>query len=220
MISFFRAYMLAEKSALHAMHGRPRLRMHTLLSLVTGLKSVPPEFGRRSMPSLALHKWTPRTMERGWARHCIRLRLGLGLYTKWVTALFSTSYRSKINFRLDISHATMRRITTLCSLNLLRIMNERQEKFLTSQRGTSGTHLFLFWFTLIINYLRCLAHILNLATQLLISTKSKAKYYSVHDDNVPDADIADPEQPNRDEVGLVRAICVKVRCPFIISCLN
>jgi len=79
---------------------------------------------------------------------------------------------------------------------------------------------FSFDLHLIINYLRCLAHILNLATQLLISTKSKAKYYSVHDDNVPDADIADPELPNRDEVGLVCAICVKVRCPFIISDLN
>jgi hypothetical protein len=54
----------------------------------------------------------------------------------------------------------------------------------------------------------------------LISTKSKAKYYSVHDDDVSDADIADPEQPDRDEVGLVRAICVKVWRSFIISNFN
>jgi hypothetical protein len=69
-------------------------------------------------------------------------------------------------------------------------------------------------------YLRCLTHILNLATQLLISTKSNAKYYSVHDVDVSDADIDDPEQPDRDEVGLVRAICVKVWCSFIISDFN
>jgi hypothetical protein len=89
-------------------------------------------------------------------------------------------------------------------------------------RYTNTIHInFSFDLHLIINYLRCLAHILNLATQLLISTKSKAKYYSVHDDNVPDADTADPEQPNHDEVGLVHAICVKVWCPFfIISDLN
>jgi hypothetical protein len=77
-------------------------------------------------------------------------------------------------------------------------------------------HIIFSFDSLSRNYFRCLAHILNLGTQLLISTKSKTKYYNVHDDDVPDADIADPEQPDRDEVGLVRAICVKVWCPFII----
>jgi hypothetical protein len=59
-----------------------------------------------------------------------------------------------------------------------------------------------------IDNLRCLAHIVNLATQKLISTKSKAKYYSTHEEDVLDD-------------GLVRAICVKVWCSsFVISGLN
>lgn len=70
---------------------------------------------------------------------------------------------------------------------------------------------------ILVYYLSCLAHIINPATQQLISTKSKAKYYSVHEDYELDADIADPEQPNRDEVGLVRAIFVKVWCSFNLT---
>jgi hypothetical protein len=52
----------------------------------------------------------------------------------------------------------------------------------------------------------CLAHVINLATQALISTYSKAPHY---DPKNPDAHIP----TSRDEVGLVRAIAVKV-------CLN
>ena len=52
----------------------------------------------------------------------------------------------------------------------------------------------------------CLAHIINLATQALIATRSKAKYYSTTDE---DAHIPDLTAHNRDEVGLVRAISVK-----------
>jgi hypothetical protein len=54
---------------------------------------------------------------------------------------------------------------------------------------------------------RCIAHIINLATQALISTWSKAKYYvpDTEDAHVPDTSAAE-----RDELGLIRAICVKV----------
>lgn len=55
---------------------------------------------------------------------------------------------------------------------------------------------------------RCLAHIINLATQALISTRSKAKYYDPEADESHVPDLAATE---RDEVGLVRAITVKVR---------
>ncbi len=57
------------------------------------------------------------------------------------------------------------------------------------------------------SFFRCLAHIINLATQTLISTRSKAKYYSAdaEDDHIPDLDAFE-----RDEVGLVRAVTVKV----------
>jgi hypothetical protein len=58
--------------------------------------------------------------------------------------------------------------------------------------------------------IRCLTHIINLTTQALILTQSKLKYYDPHsqDEHVPNVDGAD-----RDEVGLVRGICVKVCFP-------
>ena len=56
--------------------------------------------------------------------------------------------------------------------------------------------------------LRCLAHIINLATQALISMRSKSKYYDPSQDEHPtDIDVI----INHNEVGLVRAICVKVQ---------
>ena len=56
-------------------------------------------------------------------------------------------------------------------------------------------------------YFRCLAHIINLAMQALISVCSKAKYYNPHvlDEHVPDTNSHD-----RDEIGLIHAIVVKV----------
>lgn len=56
---------------------------------------------------------------------------------------------------------------------------------------------------------RCLAHIINLATQALIATRSKAKYYDPHASDDLEDDVVD-EGPERDEAGLVRKICVKV----------
>ena len=63
---------------------------------------------------------------------------------------------------------------------------------------------FIYWFS----QPRCLAHIINLAAQALISTRSKAKYYDANADE--DAHIPSMEGEDRDEVGLVRAISVKV----------
>jgi hypothetical protein len=64
-----------------------------------------------------------------------------------------------------------------------------------------GPHTYGSWF---LTKRSCLAHIINLATQMLISTYSKSPHF-------------DPKQPDahiptlRDEVGLIRAIVVKVR---------
>lgn len=55
---------------------------------------------------------------------------------------------------------------------------------------------------------RCLAHIVNIVTQAVISTKSKSKHYDPHD---PDTHIPDFTDSLRDELGLVRAISVKAR---------
>lgn len=68
--------------------------------------------------------------------------------------------------------------------------------------------------TLSLTQNRCLAHIINLATQALISARSQSKYYNPHaedkDEHIPDLNCLD-----RDELGLIRAISVKVSlCHF------
>ena len=50
----------------------------------------------------------------------------------------------------------------------------------------------------------CLAHVINLATQALISTYSKSLHF---DPKNPEAHVP----TSHDEVGLIRAIAVKVR---------
>ena len=52
-------------------------------------------------------------------------------------------------------------------------------------------------------HFRCLAHVINLATQAMINSFSSAKYYDPYD---PDAHIP----KDRDELGLIRATAVKV----------
>ena len=51
-------------------------------------------------------------------------------------------------------------------------------------------------------------HIINLATQAVISTRSKSKFYS----GDPEEDIIceDQGELEHDEIGIVRAICMKV----------
>jgi hypothetical protein len=68
-----------------------------------------------------------------------------------------------------------------------------------------------------LNYVaRCLAHIVNLATQALIATRSKSKYYNPHE---LEGHIPDVEAFEHDEIGLVQAIVVKVS-HFIILLLK
>jgi hypothetical protein len=56
--------------------------------------------------------------------------------------------------------------------------------------------------------LRCLAHIINLATQAVLSTYSKSKHFSPE---TADAELVADNGFERDEVGIVRAITVKER---------
>ncbi|KAF5309489.1 hypothetical protein D9619_012496 [Psilocybe cf. subviscida] len=61
------------------------------------------------------------------------------------------------------------------------------------------------------HYIRCLAHVINLATQALLAAYSKAKYYEPGTFEIDD-DFGIPgvEGVWRDEIGLIRAIAVKV----------
>ncbi|KAF8805603.1 hypothetical protein BYT27DRAFT_7104261, partial [Phlegmacium glaucopus] len=55
---------------------------------------------------------------------------------------------------------------------------------------------------------RCLAHVINLATQALISTYSKTKHFDPKEPNDHEPDI---DAFQRDEVGLIHSITVKAR---------
>ncbi|KAJ7817441.1 hypothetical protein B0H14DRAFT_3148272 [Mycena olivaceomarginata] len=59
--------------------------------------------------------------------------------------------------------------------------------------------------------INCLAHVINLATQKLISTYSKASYFNIHDSNAHIPDTSLSHDGIRDEIGLLRAIAVKER---------
>ncbi|KAG1818515.1 uncharacterized protein BJ212DRAFT_1479523 [Suillus subaureus] len=50
--------------------------------------------------------------------------------------------------------------------------------------------------------INCLAHVINLATQTLIATYSKALHYNLHD-------LKGHEPTTQDEIGLIQSICVK-----------
>lgn len=71
------------------------------------------------------------------------------------------------------------------------------------------SHLLIICFSLVLHALdfRCLAHIINLATQSLILTCSKAKYYSADAEDVHIPDLAAFEW---DKIGLVWAVTIKV----------
>jgi len=59
----------------------------------------------------------------------------------------------------------------------------------------------------------CLAHVINLASQALIAAYSKTKFF---DPEKPDEHIPDLNMFERDIVGLVRAITVKVTCHLLM----
>ena len=62
---------------------------------------------------------------------------------------------------------------------------------------------------------RCLAHIINLTTQAVISTHSKAQFCAGNpgDDHLPE-DVGGTEC---DEIGIICAICIKVRSTPLLS---
>ena len=63
----------------------------------------------------------------------------------------------------------------------------------------------------------CLAHVINLATQTLISTYSKAPHYSPH--NLKSHKPNTAQKTNRDEIGLIRSICVKISWVIFQMCI-
>ena len=65
------------------------------------------------------------------------------------------------------------------------------------------------------SFCSCLAHVMNLGTQVLISTYSKAPHYTPHSPQAHEPHST--QHGDHDEIGLVRAICVKVCLHFFFK---
>ena len=123
---------------------------------------------------------------------------------------FQLTLLNMLFIRLATSLVTMPRTTTQCFKSLHTAISSRQVPLSMWNTTTLGlpqafdfmwcTHAFSF---------RCLAHIINLATQAVITTCSKAKYYnsSSQDDNKLPQDLGVTEH---NEIGIVHANCIKV----------
>ena len=116
-------------------------------------------------------------------------------------------------YRLDMSHVTTRRTMEQCCRSLHVVTTSRPESPLTLSVVKSGKSKGITLFILNLLY-RCLAHIINLATQVVISTCSKSKYYSgdPEDDTVPE----DAGTGDQDKIGIIGAICMKVWLIYLL----
>jgi hypothetical protein len=118
--------------------------------------------------------------------------------------------------RSVISHAITPRTMTRCWKNLHAAIRSKLGKILTSIAVKSGKWPFYVRVRILTSHpSRCLAHIVNLATQAFISARSKSRYYNGNpdDDHLPD----DLGAVERDEIGIVRAICIKVYTVSLIT---
>ena len=112
--------------------------------------------------------------------------------------------------RLGTSHATTPRTTIpssrICALLPPQDRHHFWREALTYQ--VSPPTVSLLPILIILCSRRCLAHIINLATQAVITTCSKSKFHdgSLDNDKLPE----DLGATECDKIGLVHAICVKV----------
>jgi hypothetical protein len=95
-----------------------------------------------------------------------------------------------------------------CSKNLLGYINCVTKKNFLGPNRRSSLLPVSFFRRVSHSISSCLSHVVNLRCQVLISTYSKSPHYAPHD---PKAHEPDTSKTNdRDEVGLICAICVKV----------
>lgn len=119
-------------------------------------------------------------------------------------------YHESFLYRSVISLVIMRLIIQQCLPSLGCCMKGKLGNVLPQRIIISGK-----WYLILVSGLethmlsRCLAHIINLATQALILKRSQTKFY---DPEAPDTPVPNILAAHRDEVGLVRAICVKACC--------
>ena len=95
-----------------------------------------------------------------------------------------------------------------CSKNLLSYINCVTKRNFLGSNGRSSMLPMSFFHCVSHSISSCLSHVVNLGCQVLISTYSKSPHYAPHDPKAHEPDTS--KTTDRDEVGLVRAICVKV----------
>jgi hypothetical protein len=110
-----------------------------------------------------------------------------------------------------MSHVTMPATMVRCFKSLADFTKCDTRKSSHGSNGKSST-LTHFGYTCVAAYGRayfsCLAHVINLGSQALISTHSKSPHYNPREPKAHEPDVF--SRGDRDEVGLVRTICVKV----------
>ena len=121
-----------------------------------------------------------------------------------------------LGYRLATLHVIMWRTTPPCCRNPHNATNLRLGLLLMSNAGRSGMHPLLLAYCADTSsqcFLRCLAHIINLAVQAVISACSKLKYYN---GNPTDNHLLEDLVANKhDEIGIIHAICIKVCIRFL-----
>jgi len=103
--------------------------------------------------------------------------------------------------------ATMRAIMVRCWRSLLdsTMCDLKRSSVARTQDQVS---LLVLLCLCILTVCSCLAHVINLGTQVLIGTYSKAPHYTPHSPQAHEPDST--QRGDHDEIGLVQAICVKV----------
>lgn len=184
-LPLIRAPQLAGKSAWPVTHGRQVMLTLILPSQATGLRNALQDSGPLSMHCLALCRWTVHTTEVGLVKYSTKYAITFKLFTKCVFC-FAPNDICLLTllcfmYRLVMLPVTMPKTTILCWRNSIVVITSKLRMTLMSNAVTSGTSAPCYLHTirsdilhLLCSSFQCLAHIINLATQAVISVCSKS----------------------------------------------
>ena len=161
-------------------------------------------------PFLASPRWTLLMMVSVLAVHCIKLSSALALsrrYTCVYTHFRYINLHSQVGWitcdnasiNITMLEAFAKRLNTSDAQKGCKCWDNKTRHIRYSSFPCMAT---CYWIVS-----SCLAHIINLATQAVLSTYSKTKFFNPEEPEEHDPDLSAVE---RDVVGLVRAITVKV----------
>ena len=191
------------------MLGRRQTQTVILLSLDTGSKSHTQEFGSFIVLFLALYNSTMHTMASDWVVLCLKLLIDSGSLTRQVHIILICTYCCSHQMR-QIGHVTCDNASnndTMMEFFAIYIEKKTKTPYLHNEWHIQYVITDYIPWDLRKLFLRCLTHVINLATQALIKGHSNSKHYNPAK---PNEHLPDTDALIRDEVGLVRAISVKV----------